>query len=43
MERAGDSPVRSQGPNIQKVLDALAKKGIEVTDDGGVRPIARKR
>jgi hypothetical protein len=39
MEGAGDQPVRAQGPNIQKVLDALAKKGVEIWDDGSIRPI----
>jgi len=40
MESSGDDPVRSQGPNIQKVLDALSKKGVEIRDDGNVGPIA---
>jgi transcriptional regulator with XRE-family HTH domain len=34
MEKSGDAPVRALGPNIQKVLDVLSAKGVEITDDG---------
>jgi ribosome-binding protein aMBF1 (putative translation factor) len=34
MEKAGDAPVGAMGHNIQKVLDVLAAKGVQITEDG---------
>jgi transcriptional regulator with XRE-family HTH domain len=34
MEGSGDKPVGGLGPNIQRVLDALAARGVEITDTG---------
>jgi transcriptional regulator with XRE-family HTH domain len=34
MEKSGDGPVRALGPNIQKVLDALSSRGVEITENG---------
>jgi ribosome-binding protein aMBF1 (putative translation factor) len=42
MEKSGDGPVRAMGHNIQKVLDVLAARGVEITDDG-VRLTAKPR
>jgi hypothetical protein len=43
MEGSGAKAVRGQGRSIESVVHALAKKGVEITADGGVRPIAKKR
>jgi ribosome-binding protein aMBF1 (putative translation factor) len=43
MERSGDSTVRGQAPNVERVLLALEKKGVEITPDGSVRPVPKKR
>ena len=41
MENSGKKVVRGQGRSIQSVLDALAKAGVEVHEDG-VRIIEKK-
>jgi hypothetical protein len=33
MERAGDEIVAAHPRNVQRVIDALAKRGVEVSDD----------
>jgi hypothetical protein len=43
VEGAGDAPSRAQAATIQRVLDTLAKHGVELTDDGGVRPTPKRR
>jgi predicted transcriptional regulator len=40
MEQSGHGPVRGQGRNIQAVLDALRKGGVEI-DDLGIRLIKK--
>jgi transcriptional regulator with XRE-family HTH domain len=42
MENSGAEPARGHVGNLQRVVDALERKGIEITPDGGVRPIRRK-
>jgi hypothetical protein len=34
---------KHRNARFQKVLDALAEKGVEITEDGSVRPIAKPR
>jgi len=41
MEACGREPVAASGKSLDAVLTALAKAGVELTEDGGVRP--RKR
>jgi len=43
MERSGDSTVRGQAPNVERVLLALERKGVEIAPDGSIRPISKKR
>jgi predicted transcriptional regulator len=43
MEKCGNSPVRSQGHNIQAVLDALERKGVKIEDDGSIRPVGKSK
>jgi hypothetical protein len=43
MKRSSDSTVRGQAPNVERVLLALERKGVEVAADGSIRPIAKKR
>jgi ribosome-binding protein aMBF1 (putative translation factor) len=42
MEKSGDQPVRALGHNIQKVLDVLSARGVEITEDG-VRLVAKPK
>lgn len=42
MEQSGPGPVRGQGRSIEAVIDALEKKGAEITPDG-VRLIKKVR
>jgi hypothetical protein len=35
--------VRGQAPNIERVLLALERKGVEIAHDGSIRQIAKKR
>ena len=42
MEASATDPVKALGVNIQKVLDALERKGVEITEDG-VRLIPPRR
>jgi hypothetical protein len=43
MERSGDSTVRGQAPNVERVLLALERKGVEIGNDGTIRPIAKAK
>jgi transcriptional regulator with XRE-family HTH domain len=43
MERSGDSTVRGHAPNVERVLLALERKGVEIATDGSIRSIAKKR
>jgi transcriptional regulator with XRE-family HTH domain len=43
MEASGAETARGQIRSVQAVIDALAKRGVEITTDGGVRPIEKKR
>jgi transcriptional regulator with XRE-family HTH domain len=42
MERSGKEPARGLSKNVAKVLAALERKGVELTEDGGVRPRRRR-
>jgi hypothetical protein len=35
--------VRGHAPNVERVLLALERKGVEIAADGSIRPIAKKR
>jgi hypothetical protein len=41
--RAGRKPVSSTATNLERVLRALERHGVELTPDGGVRPIGKRR
>jgi hypothetical protein len=41
--KRSDSPVRSMSYNVQRVLDALVRKGVEIRDDGSVGPVTKAR
>jgi transcriptional regulator with XRE-family HTH domain len=43
MEGMGAEQVRSLSHNVQRVLDALARKGVEIRDDGSVGPVTKVR
>jgi transcriptional regulator with XRE-family HTH domain len=43
MENSGAEPARGHVGNLQRVVDALEQKGIELTQDGGVRPVQKVR
>jgi transcriptional regulator with XRE-family HTH domain len=43
MENSGAEAARGHVGNLQRVVDALEKKGIELTQDGGVRPVPKVR
>jgi transcriptional regulator with XRE-family HTH domain len=42
MEGADDETVRGRAANVQKVLSALARKGVEITDDSVRQTRGRK-
>jgi transcriptional regulator with XRE-family HTH domain len=37
MERSGDNTVRGLAQNVERVLLALAEKGVEIGSDGAIR------
>jgi hypothetical protein len=43
MERSGDATVRGQAPNVERVLMALERKGVEIAPDGSIRPVPKRR
>lgn len=43
MEARGRKPVSAHAPTLQRIIDVLEREGVEITDDGGVRPIKRRR
>ena len=40
---SGAELVSSTSKNLERVVQALEKKGVELTPEGGVRPIPKKR
>lgn len=43
MESAGAKTARGHGSTIEVVIEALARCGVELADDGSIRPIPKKR
>jgi len=43
MERSGDSTVRGQAPNVERVLHALEKRGVEIAPDGSIRAVPKPK
>ena len=40
---SGAESVSSTSKNLERVVQAMEKKGVELTPEGGVRPIPKKR
>jgi predicted transcriptional regulator len=43
MEGSGNDPARGHTSNLQRVVDALERKGIVLTEEGGVIPRSKGR
>jgi hypothetical protein len=43
MEACETEPVRGQAHSVQAVIDALLRHGVEITDEGSVRLVAKPR
>jgi transcriptional regulator with XRE-family HTH domain len=43
MERSGDSTVRGLAQNVERVLLALEKKGVEISHDGAIKRVEKGR
>jgi hypothetical protein len=42
MERSGDSSVRGLAANVERVLLALEKRGVEISHDGSIRKVGKR-